>query len=393
MSANNTALREEITAIGTQLSQAKENGRVLNEAETELYVVNPLLKVLGYTNLAAIAKQSHNKIAKTYPDYTLLPNTPHEWFLEVKRLDLPLQDGEAAQAVSYASNQGASWAVLTNGRAWYFYLAHLKKPLNEKRVFQIDDLFAVTNDAAADRLGLLSLSSMTSGGLDKAWADKQLHALLRRELWTPQSSTRKSLRRLAAQETGSTVSDTVIGQVLQTLFAAANAPQDDVPQNEAPLPMPAAATASNAPPVLPSNTPAATPSLPPGDWKTLDELRRDATLTTHRKPVRVLLGGVEVQAVKSWSEVAQRIVQFLGETYGLPPLPFAFKDKSKKYLLNTEPIRADGKKMFSTASATVSGQTVFVDTHESAASMANLLFILLSAVNVSLDAVRVEISP
>ncbi len=394
----NTELHHKIVELGEQLLHAKQSGRVLNEAETELYVINPLLSVLGYNTFAAIAKQSHDKLAKGYPDYTLLPGTPHEWFLEVKRLDLPLNDGEAAQAVSYAVSKGATWAVLTNGRAWYFYRAHLQKPLNEKRVFQIDDLFAQTD--APDLLGLLSHASMTSKGLDTAWTTKQHIALVCRELLTPKSGTRNALRRLAGQETGSTVSDADIGRVLQTLFAA---PIINEPQQTGVVAPPVPPIAVEPAPVessLPVSSDSKAPDtafpppvdVPSGNWKTLDELRRDTSLTTGRKPTRVLLGRADIKNANSWSEVAQRTVQFLGDNYGLPALPYALPGR-EKYFLNREPRRADGQTMFGVAKVIISGEPIFVDTHHSASSMVTMLWAFATGLNAPLDAVCVEVSP
>ncbi len=142
------------------LDEAKADGLHLNEANTEHKIIDPLLPLLGYSPLQ-ISKRGHDSVANNFPDYTLLPNTPHKWFLEAKRLDLPLQEKEVTQAIGYASSQGAEWAVLTNGRTWDVYKAHLQKPLREKRVMHIADLFSDA-DAIAQLL-LLSRQSIQNG--------------------------------------------------------------------------------------------------------------------------------------------------------------------------------------------------------------------------------------
>ena len=133
-------LQEKIASIHSLLSNAQASGTKVNEALTELWVINPLLEALGYS-LLEIHKQSHDTNTKQFPDYTILPHEPCRWFLEVKALDAPLGGTEAAQAVGYAVNKGAEWAVLTNGRRWQIYKAHLPKPLPEKQLFEVKDLF------------------------------------------------------------------------------------------------------------------------------------------------------------------------------------------------------------------------------------------------------------
>ena len=93
------ALAEEIESIKATLEEAKAAGQTVNEAQTELIIIDPLLKRLGYS-LLEISKREHDSVAKEFPDYTLLPGKPHKWFLEAKKLDLILQDGEAKQAVN-----------------------------------------------------------------------------------------------------------------------------------------------------------------------------------------------------------------------------------------------------------------------------------------------------
>ncbi len=129
------ALNEKVASIQATLAEAKTAGWDLNEAQTELIIIDPILTTLGYAPLE-IYKRGHDATTNKFPDYTLLPQHPRKWFLEVKRLDLPLLDGEAAQAVNYANNQGAEWAVLTNGRKWYVYQAHLPNRWRKSAFFR-----------------------------------------------------------------------------------------------------------------------------------------------------------------------------------------------------------------------------------------------------------------
>ena len=205
------ALAEEIKSIKATLEEAKNAGQHFNEAQTEFIVIDPLLKCLGYGPLE-VSKREHDSVTKKFPDYTLLPGKSQKWFLEAKKFDLNLQDGEAEQAVNYANNQGAEWAILTNGRKWYIYNAHLPKALPEKRVMQIDDLFA--DDTAVQKLMLLSKPSILNNALREAWIFQQLSAIINNQLTTAHSEVRQVIRRLANASIKSTVTDETIEKVV-----------------------------------------------------------------------------------------------------------------------------------------------------------------------------------
>src|SRR5688572_29727905 len=53
-----------------------------NEANTCDWVVRPLLLALGYLNHEIHAQAGD--VANKFPDYTILPNTEHTWYLEAK---------------------------------------------------------------------------------------------------------------------------------------------------------------------------------------------------------------------------------------------------------------------------------------------------------------------
>ncbi len=355
-------LQEKIDAINLTLKQALSSGMKINEAQTELWIINPLLEALDYGALE-IHKQGYDTTTSKFPDYTLLPNNPRRWFLEVKALNVTLQDKEADQAVSYAANQGAEWAVLTNGRKWIFYKAHLPKPLPEKRVFQIDDLFS--DPLAADTLRLLSRASMTADGLTEAWLKRQVNEIVRRELLTAYSAARKALRKAAASETSAAVTDAAVGDAITRLMANHLAP----------------------PPQEGSGTPNADTPLRPLSYWALNVAQ-----VIGQKPTRLQLASASPLPVKSWSAVAQSVVKFIGETYGLPPLPFTGSVTGKKYFINTANLQASGKPMITMVSVGVSGKTLYLDMNRSADNTVTCLATLLKAANAPADCVRIEVA-
>lgn len=345
-------LQEKIYTISLLLTKAQASGMKVNEAQTELWIINPLLDALGYGPLE-IHKQSHNAHTKQFPDYTLLPHEPCRWFLEVKSLDAPLGGTEAAQAVGYAVNKGAEWAVLTNGRRWLIYKAHLPKPLPEKLVFEIKDLFEEPD--AADTLRLLSRASVIADGLAQAWLAGQIGPIVERELANAQSATRKALRKAVASETQSAVTDSAIAGVLKRLMGISPPPVKE------------------------------------GDLPPLSFWAQNVNLVKGQKPVLLKLGEAEAVQIKSWSALAQNVVKFVGESYGLPPLPFTGTETGAKFFLNDINAQGTGKPMTTMANIMVSGKTIFLEMNRSADDTILRLAALLQAVGVPPDAVKIKV--
>lgn len=365
-------LQERIAEISAILDEVKAGGLKLNEADTEHKVIDPLLHALGYGPLD-IQKRGHDSVAHNFPDYTLLPNKHEKWFLEVKRLDLPLQDGEAAQAVNYANNQGAEWAVLTNGRRWYIYNAHLPKPLTEKRVFQINDLFG--DDSALKTLEFLSRSSMLAGGLTEAWAFGQVQALVKAQLETPHSTVRKQLRKLASEETKTPVTDELIERALRALSPALP-PVPDNGTEPKPLPSPK-------------------PPLPRVDGGqtlyTYADIIADYNGFNNKQPQALYLGNDTPIPVKSWTQANEMATNYLCTHYILPPLPLTSLGAPSTAIINTTPIHPNGTPMKAHHTLQVGDKTIYIYTYLTIYSRKRYVAQLLIAVGAPQDAVRVSI--
>ncbi len=374
------ALTEEVKAIKATLDQAKANGQTLNEAQTEFIVIDPLLKKLGYGPLEVL-KRSHDGVTNNFPDYTILPGRQQQWFLEAKRLDLNLQDGEAAQAVNYANNQGAEWSVLTNGRKWYIYNAHLPKPLPEKRVLQIEDLF--DDEQSLRILLLLSKTSILNNDLQEAWQFQQITKLIDEQLKTPKSEVRDVIRRLASEATKIDITDEIVGKVL--LFAAPASLVPSAKQDNK--------SVSTKPQKSVSATSQGQQTQPAGNaevFYTFDEIARDMSLATYRKP-RAIKSPTGIEEVKTWADVALQVVVYIGEYSYLPTLPYNAGSKGKNYFLNSTATHANDKKMQSHRVATVGAQRVFIDTNRSTLNICACLMMLMKVVGLPLDTISVSI--
>src|SRR5690348_16922462 len=114
-------MQEELERIRGYLTNA--NARPSNEANTCHWIVSPLLRQCGY-DYHEIDVQAHDAAGK-FPDYAILPNTSHTWFLEAKAWSESLADTHVIQALNYAHTKGRRWVVLSNGREWRLYDDHI----------------------------------------------------------------------------------------------------------------------------------------------------------------------------------------------------------------------------------------------------------------------------
>ena len=375
------SLRKEVKAIKATLDEAKAKGQTLNEADTEFIIIDPILKQLGYGPLE-ISKRNHYGVTNNFPDYTVLADKPQKWFLEAKRFDLNLQDGEAAQAVNYANNQGAEWAVLTNGRKWYIYNAHLLKPLPEKRVLQIEDLFS--EEHSLQILLLLSKPAILRNDLQEAWLFQQVTQLIDKQLKTPYSEVRKVIRKIGSEATKFDLTDNLVGKAL--LFVA-------------PSPIASVADADHTASVgVQPQEVSAVPTIKQGqlaktdkDFYTFDEIARDLTLATFRKPKAIKIGD-HTENVKTWADVARMVVDYVGKASTLPPLPYSAGNKGKIYFLNSTPTHANDKPMQSQRVAVIGSTQVFIDTNRSTLNICACLVTLLETAGLPFTSIQVSIT-
>lgn len=375
---------DKITEIKSTLAEAKSKGITLNEAQTEAIIIDPLLMALGYGPLE-FQKREYDAVASNFPDYTLLPETAHKWFLEVKKLDLPLKDGEASQAVNYANNQGAAWAVLTNGRTWYFYNAHAPVPLTEKRVFQIDDLF--NDPGAVSLLAMLAQKSMIVEGLTQAWVASRVADVVRQQLQTPNSATRKAIKKAVSEELKTQIADISIGnaidEILHPLKIVEQTPSAPViavlanPLNQN----------TNPTNLKPSNL---IKSSSVGDLKTLEYFLSHPALVTRSKPTEIKLLDNNLRAINTWRDLVQETVLMIATKFGLPTLPVAANETGKRYFLNSDPIHGNGKDMVTPTLLEIGTTKVYIEMNQDALGKIRVLLLLLKSVSAPLDAVRLK---
>ena len=192
-------------------------------------------------------------------------------------------------------------------------------------------------------------------GLTQAWLAGQIGPIVEKELAQAQSATRKALRKAVSAETQAAVTDSAIADALKRLMGIGPPPVKE------------------------------------GDLPPLSFWAQNVELVVGQKPVQLKFGSGPALPVKSWSVLAQSVVKFVGEAYGLPPLPFTGTKTGSKYFIHDADIQATGKPMTTLASVTVSGKTVYLEMNRSADDTILRLAALLQAAGAPLDTVKVQV--
>lgn len=391
-------LQSKIATIKNKVEQRAAHSLPTSEADTERIIIEPLLEVLGYDDWQII-QQGRDADTKGIPDYTIIYGSDNKWMLEAKSITHSLHIGDAQQVVNYANNLGAEWAVLSNGRSWHIYNAHLAKPLNQKLMFQISDLFSQAD--AAETLSLLSREAMQNNRLSEAWTKQRITALITEQLTIQDSETRKLLRRLCCDQTSAPVSEKTVGDILGTMLHASN-----------PTPIPSAILTLKAETTNDSVSDRRVEDVergravaeckprnsPPLSRKTgskqysLAELAANPTLARDLKPTSILFSDGERLATKHWTDLAVHLVEWLSRTHGFQQIPFKVTERGSNYLLNTVPCHPGGKDMTSPTTLQVAGSTVYMETCHNTAEKLRTFLLLMQSSDVDPQTVSVDLA-
>ena len=197
-------------------------GLNLSESDTRAYLVDPLLRLLGFADVKHLRREVTVPATKEFLDYELLVDGQPEVIVEAKAVRHSLSDRHAAQCVQYASVLGVRWCLITNGLAWALYDAHGTGPLREKRVAEVrldgdetaaEEAWAVLS--AFSRHALAQSNPITSLLVDRVVAD---------DLSRSDSTAVRALRRSVQQRFGERVStEAVVSAIERVLRASAPA--------------------------------------------------------------------------------------------------------------------------------------------------------------------------
>lgn len=286
-----------------------------NEANTCLWVIYPTLQQLGYAG-TDIAAQSTDP-AGNKPDYAVLRDSEHCWYLEAKAWNVTLTELHAAQASGYTYQSGKRWAVLTNGRVWRLFDAHEKEPANRL----VCEAGIEDPQRLAELLQAISKEAVTTGKTQAFARRIRLHNVLSAQLRDERSPVMKSivavLKRLPEMETTEVRPGEVVAY-LQGLRRPDPVEPDAPEQASEPAPAP-------PPPAMPARTAQET-----GDLLPIGSFEPSFT-----KPAAIALPGQAETLVDTWAEVACCAMKWLHDNHSIP-LPFR-PGRSRYAMLDAAP--------------------------------------------------------
>lgn len=145
----------------------KKQNLEVDESATRIMVNNFLTEVLGYAELDDI-KTEYN-IRGEYADYVVQLARKKHIVIEVKSIQLDLNDRHLRQSLSYAANEGIDWILLFNGKQIKLFRVLFGKPISYHAVFEYDLVDLSTIKQAAGEIIFLSKKSVQKGELDEYW--------------------------------------------------------------------------------------------------------------------------------------------------------------------------------------------------------------------------------
>ncbi|HEX9594882.1 MAG TPA: type I restriction enzyme HsdR N-terminal domain-containing protein [Candidatus Saccharimonadales bacterium] len=145
----------------------------LDESATRIMVNSLLSEVLGYKELEEI--KTEYRIRGEYADYVIQTKRKKRFVVEVKSIQLDLDDRHLRQSMSYAANEGVDWILLLNGRSAELYRVIFGKPMRNIKVFSYDLTDLKQIKKVAESFAYLSKQSVNKGELEAYW--KKFEAL------------------------------------------------------------------------------------------------------------------------------------------------------------------------------------------------------------------------
>lgn len=145
----------------------------LDESATRIMTNNFLTEILGYQELEEI--KTEYRIKSEYADYVIQLKRKKHFVVEVKSIELDLNDKHLRQSLSYAANEGIDWILLLNGRQIQLYRVNFGKPVTTTLIYKLDLMNIDDFKKAPSLLWYLSKKAVERGELETFW--KKTNAL------------------------------------------------------------------------------------------------------------------------------------------------------------------------------------------------------------------------
>lgn len=145
----------------------KKQNLELDESATRLMVNYFLTGVMGYVELDDI-KTEYN-IRGEYADYVIQLARKKHFVIEVKSIQIDLNDRHLRQSMSYAANEGIDWILLFNGKQIQLYRVLFGKPISNHKVFDFDLSDLSSMKTASENLIHLTKPAVLKGEMEVYW--------------------------------------------------------------------------------------------------------------------------------------------------------------------------------------------------------------------------------
>jgi hypothetical protein len=338
-------------------------------------VIVPVLEDIGYKRREILPHR--RDVVGRFPDYSILPDTEHAWYLEAKSWSESLRDGDAQQSLNYANQNGRRWVALSNGQRWRLYDNDVRGTASEKFVVEVQLTDLESMEAF---LRAASRDSAVRDGFAGYATRCRLEKILTIELVDESSDLFKVLWNALRKRSGLTgVSRGEVRHFLRNLLSCAGAP--------------AAAPVPSVPsPTVAETT--ATVGESAGDTVPLDAIAEKAgEYATNRQPVAVRFGDDSDVGVDSWAGLAATVVTWIGGRRPLPSLPFSGTSRdSSRYFLSPTPEHPN-RQMTRAKRLSIAGSDVFLDSNRSGADFVQRLRALCDAVDINPASIVIRIAP
>lgn len=145
----------------------------LNEADTRIMTNSFLTEILGYRELEEI--KTEYRIKSEYADYVIQLKRKKHFVVEVKSIELDINEKHLRQSLAYAANEGIDWILLLNGREVQLYRVNFAKPISTTLIFKVDLMNVDDFKKAPELFWNLTKKAVERKELDTFW--KRTNAL------------------------------------------------------------------------------------------------------------------------------------------------------------------------------------------------------------------------
>lgn len=139
----------------------------VDESATRIMVNSFLTDVLGYQELEEV--KTEYRIRGEYADYVIQLKRKKHFVVEVKSIQLDLNDKHLRQSLNYAANEGIDWILLLNGRQIELYRVNFGKPISSTLIYAIDLLDKDAFQRCPEQLWYLTKRAVGKGELESFW--------------------------------------------------------------------------------------------------------------------------------------------------------------------------------------------------------------------------------